>query len=209
MRPDPAPLPAPLADEATHAAKAVLRQRLLAERRAVAGDERARASAAVITTLRSLPELAPVTNVLLYAARPDEIDLSALIAAAPPGWQVHLPRMDGRRLLPVALTPATVLSRGAFGIAEPDGPVVDPARLDAVIVPGVAFTAQGLRLGHGAGVYDRALLALRTDAVTVGVCAERFVVDELPTAPHDVPVGLVVTDASVRRRTPTTPSGAA
>jgi 5-formyltetrahydrofolate cyclo-ligase len=76
-------------------------------------------------------------------------------------------------------------------------PPADPATVDVVLVPGVAFTAGGLRLGQGGGWYDRYLALLRDDAVAIGVCFEPQLVDDLPTEEHDAVLDLVITDAGV------------
>lgn len=76
---------------------------------------------------------------------------------------------------------------------------IDPSWPDVVIVPGVAFTVEGDRLGQGGGWYDRYLSQVRADCVTVGVCFAEQVVDELPSEAHDVVVDHVVTDAGVIR----------
>jgi 5-formyltetrahydrofolate cyclo-ligase len=68
-----------------------------------------------------------------------------------------------------------------------------------VIVPGLAFTAAGERLGQGGGWYDRFLAHVRDDCVTVGVCFTDQVLDRVPTEAHDVRVDHVVTDAGVLR----------
>ncbi len=62
-----------------------------------------------------------------------------------------------------------------------------------VVVPGLAFTPGGHRLGYGGGYYDRFLASLPPSAVTVGVCFHEQLVDDLPLDPHDRPVDLVVT----------------
>lgn len=218
---------------AVSADKVALRRRLLTARRATVPTARDAASRAIVSALRELPDLSGMHDVLLYVAQPDEITLDALITTPPPGWRVHLPRMEHRPehqedrrdvadvadatrgtsissvLVPVAVTPRSVFAPGAFGILEPDGPADQLERLDAVIVPGVAFTSDGRRLGRGGGVYDRVLTDLRPDALTIGVCATPFLVDQVPVTPHDRPVGIVVTDASVRRRPVTEAPGAA
>jgi 5-formyltetrahydrofolate cyclo-ligase len=71
---------------------------------------------------------------------------------------------------------------------------VDPASLDVVVVPGLAFTADGRRLGQGGGHYDRFLRRLRPGCVTVGAAFAEQLVDDLPTEPHDVRLTHVATD---------------
>lgn len=87
-------------------------------------------------------------------------------------------------------------------VPEVDGPElkvqpggVDPADLDVVVVPGLAFTADGRRLGQGGGHYDRLLPRLRPDCLTVGACFAEQLVADLPTEPHDHRVDHVATDA--------------
>ena len=193
----------------TAAAKRALRAELLAARRALPPEDVARTSSAVVTALRALPELtAAPRRVLLYAADPDEPSLDELVGAPPAGWEVLLPRVEGATLALVAHPPGAALVAGYRGVREPLGPPVDPTSVDVAVVPGVAFTADGRRLGRGAGLYDRTLPTL-TGAVRVGVCAERFVRTALPVAAHDATVDVVVTDASVRRRAAGGPGGAA
>jgi len=180
-------------------AKRSLRRELLAVRRGLpVGDVRS-ASDAVVASLRVLPELAGPQAVLLYAADPDEVDLGPLLAAPAAGWTVLLPRVDDGELVAVPHDPELPLVAGYRGIREPVGAAVTDASISAVIVPGVAFTSRGERLGRGAGLYDRLLMRLGP-TVAVGVCMEPFVRSELPTEAHDATVDLVVTDASVRRR---------
>jgi len=127
----------------------------------------------------------------------DELDLDALHRLY---WQagqpVHLPRVAAPgRLTWHAVTASDQLVPGAYGIREPD-----PASLPAmelpggaiVLVPGVAFTRDGRRLGQGGGFYDR-LLAARPDLRPVGVGFACQLLAELPSEAHDRPLcGLVI-----------------
>ena len=83
--------------------------------------------------------------------------------------------------------------RGIEVVTPEDDP--DPGSVDVVVVPGVAFTRDGDRLGQGGGWYDRFLCRLGPGAVSIGVCFVEQVVDELPLEPHDVRVDRVVTDS--------------
>ena len=189
--------------------KREIRRALLARRRSMPAAGVAAASDAIVAVLREPPELATLAgrgtetrSVLLYAADPDEVDLGGLIDDPPAGWTVLLPRVVGDTVVAVPHAPGAPLDTGYRGIREPSGPPLDAtssAVIAAVIVPGVAFTPSGARLGRGAGMYDR-LLAGLAGAVRVGVCMEAFVVGDLPLEPHDVAVDILVTDASVRRR---------
>ena len=54
-----------------------------------------------------------------------------------------------------------------------------------MVVPGVAFTAAGERMGRGKGYYDRYLSREGFRAYSVGVCFGCQMCEELPTEPHD------------------------
>ena len=69
-------------------------------------------------------------------------------------------------------------------------PALDPVEVDFVVVPGLAFTPDGRRLGYGAGFYDRFLPTV--DAPNAGVCFTEQLLDDLPTEPHDVRVQHVI-----------------
>ncbi len=76
---------------------------------------------------------------------------------------------------------------------------VDPTWPDAVVVPGLAFTASGDRLGQGGGWYDRYLTDVRDGCTIVGVCFAEQIVDTLPIESHDITMDHVVTDQGALR----------
>ena len=76
---------------------------------------------------------------------------------------------------------------------------VDPTWPDVVVVPGLAFTAAGERLGQGGGWYDRYLAQVRVDCVTIGVCFAEQILDTLPVEAHDVTMDHIVTERGIVR----------
>jgi 5-formyltetrahydrofolate cyclo-ligase len=190
------------------------RRELLNARRALPAAAVATASRRAVANLRRLPELtsdagsSSQRTLLLYAADPDEIDLTALLDAPPPGFRVLLPRVEGDELVTVPHEPGDALVVGELGVREPTGPAIDLAGIDVVVVPGVAFSPSGGRLGRGRGMYDR-LLPRLPHALRIGVCIELLVVEDLPLESHDVGMDLVVTDASIRRRDASDPDAPA
>jgi 5-formyltetrahydrofolate cyclo-ligase len=74
---------------------------------------------------------------------------------------------------------------------------VDAGWPDVVVVPGLAFTVEGERLGQGGGWYDRFLSNIRPICTTIGVGFGQQLVESIPTEPHDVTLDHVVTDLGV------------
>lgn len=78
-------------------------------------------------------------------------------------------------------------------------PAVDLAEIDVWVVPGVAFTRDGRRLGRGGGYYDATLALARADSVKVGATFECCMVSGFPTEAHDLGVDWVVTERGASR----------
>jgi 5-formyltetrahydrofolate cyclo-ligase len=73
-----------------------------------------------------------------------------------------------------------------------DIPIISP--VDLVLVPGLAFTRDGGRLGRGGGFFDRFLAHRTPRAAKVGVCFNFQIVPSLPLEAHDIKVGVVISD---------------
>ncbi len=87
------------------------------------------------------------------------------------------------------------------GLFEPDGPRLGRRAIgeaDLVIVPGLAASVSGVRLGRGGGSYDRALARRRPGAPVLILLYEDEVVDDLPADPHDQLVTGAVTPQGLR-----------
>ncbi|MCT1411746.1 5-formyltetrahydrofolate cyclo-ligase [Corynebacterium sanguinis] len=123
------------------------------------------------------------------------------------GFVASLAAACRRLFLPVSLSGGVLqfsphdhaLAPGALGIAEPVGARFNSNVLRScrvVIVPALGVGRDGMRLGKGAGYYDRALAGL--DVPTVAVVYEREFVAAVPHDPHDVPVNAVITERGVR-----------
>ena len=91
------------------------------------------------------------------------------------------------------MLPPEQLAPGRWGIWEPtdEAPLLsDYSRLDLVVVPGVAFSSDGKRLGRGKSFYDR-FLPLVPRAAFVGVCYPCQVVEQIPADPWDIGMDIV------------------
>jgi 5-formyltetrahydrofolate cyclo-ligase len=87
-----------------------------------------------------------------------------------------------------------------MGITEPVGASVDLLPLRALLVPALAVTQAGDRLGKGGGYYDRVLAVLaEARPPVVAIAGDTDVVDALPTDAHDQRVQMIVTPTGVIR----------
>jgi len=85
-----------------------------------------------------------------------------------------------------------------MGIREPvDVEIVPSEKVSAWIVPGLAFTRGGKRLGYGGGWYDRFLAVAPEGAVKIGVAYSFQIIGDLPSEPHDVPLTDVVDEKGI------------
>lgn len=180
--------------------KTAWRRRLLAARAAVPVATRAAEAAALTAHLRAavLPGLTPGQTLAAFLPVGDEPGSAALLDEAraagiaviapltgPPGpldW-AHYRGVDR-------------LVTARYGLAEPDGPALGPEALAAasvVLLPALAVDRRGVRLGRGAGYYDRSLAHARPGAQLIAVVRDGELVDRLPADPHDVPMTAALT----------------
>ncbi|ADG79854.1 5-formyltetrahydrofolate cyclo-ligase OS=Tsukamurella paurometabola (strain ATCC 8368 / DSM/ CCUG 35730 / CIP 100753 / JCM 10117 / KCTC 9821 / NBRC 16120/ NCIMB 702349 / NCTC 13040) OX=521096 GN=Tpau_3269 PE=3 SV=1 [Tsukamurella paurometabola] len=174
------------------AEKRAWRARLRAQRAALTEGDRSAAAAALSKLVAGL-------------------DLGARVAAyvpvgSEPGSTSLLAAIRGDILLPV--TPDTPggldwavyrgeLAPGPFGLLEPTGDRLGVDALtsvDTVLLPALGVSRGGVRLGRGAGYYDR---SLRGDARLIAVVYDHELVDELPAEPTDVPVHAALTPSGL------------
>jgi 5-formyltetrahydrofolate cyclo-ligase len=175
--------------------KAALRDRLLAERRSVSDDARARQAAALVDQIDALVGVGgTVCAYVPVGTEPGSIEMLDALA-----------RHADRVLLPVARTTpaddAVALQWGEyrpgelvtarFGLLEPGEPYLPAAAVaeaGVVIVPALAVDRRGARLGRGRGFYDRTLVLRDPRARLIAVVRDEELLDEVPHEPHDVPM---------------------
>lgn len=138
-------------------------------------------------------------TVVLFAAQPREPDVDMIFDEAG-DRVVGFPCVEGDRLGLYAVPSAFDLVPGRWGLREPlaiPERAIDLSSIDLILVPGVAFTRSGARLGRGGGYYDRLLSALPSRACKIGVCFDVQIVPELPVHSHDQPVDFVATESGI------------
>lgn len=91
------------------------------------------------------------------------------------------------------------LRRARHGLLEPSGARLSPAALgwaNTILVPALAVDRRGVRMGRGAGYYDRTLPAARPGARLIAVVRDEELLELLPEEPHDVRMGWALTPSA-------------
>ena len=172
-------------------AKQSLRGRVLAARDDLAPRERSAGASAIRERLQALPSFKRATCLLLTLPFRSEWDTRPLADdALREGRRVVVPRVDrGARTLHLHAIEDVDrdIVPGYLGVPEPRTalPQVRPGDVDWVLAPGVAFDAQGGRLGYGGGFFDRLLPLLPAESPKIAGAFDVQVVDEVPMEPHD------------------------
>lgn len=185
-------------------AKIALRDRLLTTRRRRTLVDRSEVAAALAGHLLDAPEVRRAATVAAYVSVGAEPGtgplLSALVAA-------------GKRVLLPLLMPDGDLDWAHYrgddslvsarrGLLEPSGPslgVQAVATADVVLVPGLAVSLDGDRLGRGGGSYDRALARVPLGTFTCVLLHDDEVGLAVPTDAHDRPVRAAASPAGITR----------
>lgn len=174
--------------------KNALRRSVLEQLRAIPDDVRAERSARLREQIHPILGKTPRT-VAIYAPLPHEVDFMPLLSEQP--WHRYLfPRCGTHRRMEFhhVTTPAEQLIPGAMNIMAPrkEQPIIPPEEIEIIIVPGVAFTATGRRLGYGGGYYDTYLPRCPQATLLAAAFPEQILV-HLPKEAHDITIPSIIT----------------
>lgn len=173
--------------------KATARAQARARRRSGPAVDAQGLATNALTFLRDLPGPERTTCYVSYGTEPPTEPLVEMLEAA--GMTVLLPRVRGNDLDWVDSRGPRAVS--SMGIAEPIGPSVDLLPVRALLIPALAVTLNGARLGKGGGFYDRALAELPVDVPVAAIVGDGDIVEEIPLEPHDRPVDALITPTRI------------
>lgn len=181
--------------------KKFLRKQILEKVRLLSEEQRKTESIRVFNKLIQHPLWKNSKSVFLYASMPGEVDT----------WQIIEKGLIENKIIGLPYydkmcdiyKPRLVrdlyrdLKIGKLGIKEPndDCPEVPLEEFDLIIVPGVAFSRDGYRLGRGKGYYDKLLAWAK--GRKCGICFECQFVEKLPTENHDVKMNYLITPSLI------------
>lgn len=180
-----------------------LRDAAIQARKKLAPGEREAAGGRICERLRTMEEIQAAEVIFSYLAMPEEVDLSLLH-----GWlhargkTLAFPVIGENGAMEAYAPDKTIrFTRDRFGIRTPVTDAarrIDPAEIDVILTPCVAFDSDCRRLGHGGGYYDR-FFPRCPRALRLCIAFEAQRLPAVPTDRWDVPMHAAVTEAGVYR----------
>lgn len=145
--------------------------------------------------LASHDRLRAAKTIMAYCPLKDEIDIMPYLnKALQEGKTILLPEVIGKEEMTLRIYDQTTpLQKSVLGTRVPEGSIFcDYNKIDVVLVPGMAFSHDGHRMGRGRGYYDR-FLAQLTHTYKIGVCFPFQFKDTIPYQQHDICMDEVLT----------------
>ena len=176
--------------------KALIRADVLRRREQLPPRVRQAASDQIAAMCLAQPTVTMAPSIFIYVSTATEVATHALIdQLLARGHVVLVPSLPNRaEMIAVRFPGWARMQPGVLGILTPPPQPAWPRQIDLVIVPGVAFSAAGARLGYGGGYYDR-WLALHPATIPIALAFDLQVVDHLPTTPRDVLMPTIITES--------------
>ena len=182
--------------------KKLLRKEALRRRRSLTAAERQEKSRLIAEKLLTDDRIRSARTVLGFFSMKDEVEMEDILRhLLDMGKKVALPLVTGPGIMEaVELKSFADLVPGDFNIPtvrEDAREIIAPHELDCIIVPAVAFSDEGYRLGMGGGFYDRYLVrAEKTARLAVVFDCQIFPAEGFPREEHDQQVDSVFTECN-------------
>ncbi|MET3318295.1 UNVERIFIED_ORG: 5-formyltetrahydrofolate cyclo-ligase [Peribacillus simplex] len=182
--------------------KKKLRQEVRSRLMELTKEEHEELSNKIAENLFSLDEWKKAKTIGITISIPPEIPTVRIIEQAwSEGKEVAVPKCDPEKKTMEfkKIMSFNQLESVYYGLLEPVAETNKATieELDVLVVPGLAFTKEGYRLGFGGGYYDRFLSYYR--GATLALTYEVQIIDDLPIEVHDIAVGKLITPTKVLR----------
>lgn len=184
--------------------KEELRETIRARLKSVSEEDIAWKSYLICDHVQKQPEWQNARIVGLFASLPTEPVVEFLwdnIRAT--AKKVCYPKVNGENLSLILVNDPSELVISRWQLREPtprEPTLLSPDKIDVILVPGLAFSLAGERLGRGGGFYDRLFARDIMRAYKIGVCFEMQSFPELPMESHDITLDAVITENGAFRR---------
>ncbi|MEM3007091.1 MAG: 5-formyltetrahydrofolate cyclo-ligase [Candidatus Nitrosotenuis sp.] len=176
--------------------KTSLRKLLLGKRDSLSADFIDIASKKIQKNLKNIQDYHVAKTIAAYYSIGSEVRTHDILQdILSTGKTLALPRVEDDHLVFCNVSRFEDLEKGEFGIMEPKQNCSQLSKFDVILVPAIAMTKDGQRLGYGRGFYDRFLADKKS--TTIALTYSKFVVKNIPFSENDIRVRWVVTEDKI------------
>lgn len=176
--------------------KARLRKQLLDQRDALSPDFIKIASNKIQENLRKVEYYRTARILGAYHSVGSEVRTQEILKEIlNAGKELALPKVEKNDLVFRKITSFSDLEAGNFSVMEPKDRCETLKNIEVILVPAIAITRDGYRLGYGFGYYDRYLNGKRSKKIALSYSKQ--VVKSIPHDSHDVKVDCIITEDEV------------
>lgn len=176
--------------------KARLRKQLLDSRDSLSQDFINITSKQIQDNLRKVDFFRNAKSVGAYYSIGSEVKTQEILQEIlKSGRDVALPKVVKKDLVFKKINSFSDLEQGNFSVMEPKDDCKDMKKIEVIIVPAIALTRDGYRLGYGFGYYDRYLSGKKSK--TIALSYSKQVIRSFPHSDHDVRIDCIVTEDEV------------
>ena len=173
--------------------KDALRKHLLEKRDATSAELRDISSNKIYQNLKQVDSYINSQNIACYFPIGSEVDThSIMLDVLERGKNMILPKIIDSNLEFYVIPNLGKLEKGRFDIMEPKDSCKKAEKVDCVLIPTIAVSKSGIRLGYGKGYYDRFLSSIGT--VKISLTYSKQIVKSIPSDSHDVKIDWIVTE---------------
>ncbi len=173
-----------------------LRKEARIKRNSFPKEELADKSRLISNKIASYVESHNITNIFMYSPINSEVNLDYLRDIFLDS-RIHLyyPKVTGSAMAYYKISSEKDLQKGAFNIPEPVDGLKEavPQTGDIVLVPGLAFSKKGYRIGYGKGYYDRYFYE-KAKVMLTGVCYDFQLQEDWNPDIYDVKMNMIITE---------------
>ncbi len=138
-------------------------------------------------------------NIMIYLNFSTEVSTGEIIKTL---WQknanVYVPKIESfkeKTMFATEYNSKSEMIKNKYGIKEPKkNKIIHPSELDFVILPALALSEKGLRIGYGGAYYDKFLYNLDKNCLKIGIVFKEQIIEEIPFESHDIKLDVTVFD---------------
>ena len=179
-----------------HPNKFELRKEMRSRRDGMNPQVRQSHSEKIAATLLGREDVMQSERIFIYVSFRSEVDTRELIERlVEVGKDVFVPIICSNNQMEMARFAGWEnMQADSFGVLVPDTQILERGNVDTAIVPGLAFSPCGERIGYGKGYYDQ-FFSHHVAGIKIGIAFDCQIIEQIPTDALDCPMDWVISES--------------